>query len=244
MRGAISRCYTVCMGQGRSYIARGNRNQSRFFILLSVILVIILAVWGIPMFIEYVAGSGNEGRESQTVSSIPPQRPVLNPLPEATNSATIIVEGFSSPKVETQLFLDSFQKDSLVTTNEGNFRFVVELPKGEHSVMVKAVGDGGKSSDSETRRVFFDNAALSLEVSEPKEGAEIIGGKYRLLTVAGKVNKPEVTLKVGGNFVKVGNDGKFSGTYELAEGNNEIGIVAVDPAGNVAESKIRVKFSL
>lgn len=196
------------------------------------------------MFIEYVAGSGNESSESQTVNSIPPQRPVLNPLPEATNSATITVEGFSSPKIDVQLFVDSLQKDSLITNDEGNFRFVVELPKGEHGIMVKAVNGEGKESDSETKRVFFDNAALSLEVTEPKEGSEIVGTRNRLLAVVGKINKPEVTLKVGGNFVKVGNDGKFSGSYELAEGDNEIAIVAVDPAGNVAEKMIRVKFSL
>ena len=193
---------------------------------------------------NYVAGTG----ESKTINkqeetTIPPQKPILSPLPEATNSASIVITGFTSPKTETWLLIDKDRKDILNSGDSGEFSFAIELTKGQHQIGVIAKNQSGKTSESETKQVTYDPEKLIISIDEPKDGSEFFGVKARNLTVKGKTNKTDSIIKVNGTFAKVDDNGNYQVVVVLNTGDNTVSAEGVDGAGNTATTEIKVKYS-
>jgi bacillopeptidase F len=224
------------------YRLNKERNLSRFYILLSIIFVVIMFKWGVPFLMEVIAGKGTI-RATQDEDIIPPQSPVLSALPEATNNASLLVEGYTETGAGLELLVNDTVSRSDVALENGFFSMQALLSQGSNRVYVKATDAAGNSSASEVKLVTFDNEPLEITVIHPRDGSEFFGKNSQVIDISGEVSKSEVQAVVNNSFLTVDKDGKFTHRYQLASGDNEIKVVATDKAGNMDEKTIKVLYT-
>ncbi len=218
------------------------KSRSRFYILLSVIFVFVLIKWGIPFFFNVVAGDGSP-RINQDKDVIPPQAPILSALPEASNSSSLLVEGFTEPGAA----LDFLINDKIFVTDrakdDGSFSQLTTLDIGSNRVQVRAADMAGNINVSEVKIVIFDNKPLNITITSPKDGSEFFGKNNQVVDIQGSVSKPDSQVIINNSFVNTEKDGTFIHRLQLQSGSNEIKVVAADKAGNSAESKITLVYT-
>ncbi|HEX6909936.1 MAG TPA: carboxypeptidase regulatory-like domain-containing protein, partial [Longimicrobium sp.] len=116
----------------------------------------------------------------------------------------------------------------------GGFTAQVPLGEGANFVSVTATDRAGNATTA-SRQVTRDTQAPLITVTEPEDGATVDAEQ---VTVRGTVqDASSVTLSVGTSDVAVGPDGSFETAVDLAEGENEIVLKAVDAAGNAATAR-------
>ncbi len=225
------------------YRLKSEKNRSRFYILLSVVFVIAMFKWGVPMMIEAISGPENRRPASEEKDFIPPQQPVLSALPEATNSAKISLEGYTESGALVELLINDETTTSDEADESGLFQFSTTLRLGENRLYVTAKDEAGNSSQSPVSLITYDNNSVSLTMESPVSGTEIFGRANQTIEVKGEVSKWDSQVLVNNSFALVERSGKFSFRLSLSEGENTIRIVATDKAGNRDEEELKVLFN-
>ncbi|MBI4612924.1 MAG: protein kinase, partial [Planctomycetes bacterium] len=124
---------------------------------------------------------------------------------------------------------------------DGSGRFEVRLPlddfeEGEHALRIVVVGPSGTIAQT-TRRVVVDRTEPALSVAEPAGGIAV---RESRVAVTGTVSEPHlVRVTVDGKEASLSGEG-FRAELELAEGENEISVVATDRAGNETSATRRI----
>jgi len=226
-----------------TYRDRKRGNDSWKYFLISVVFIGVFIKWGIPLFLDIL--SGPTGKKIKiTEEAIPPIIPQLSALPEATFSASIQVEGFTDKEVEVTVMVNDQNGDSTITDKEGAFTLTAKLADGENRIQVKAKNSDQKESTSVIKIVSRDDKPITITLDSPKDGSEFLGKTNQVVEFRGKLDKSEADLTINNAFARVMSDGRFSLMFRLAEGENEIKLVAIDKAGNRAEKSLRINFSL
>ena len=191
---------------------------------------------------KIVAGDGSI-KVSQEKDIIPPQVPILSALPEATNSSSLLIEGYTEPNAA----LDFLVNDKISVTDkantDGSFSKTVTLDLASNRVQVRAADEAGNINISEVKIVIFDSKPLEISINSPKEGSEFFGKNNQVVDIQGFVNKPESQVIINNSFVTTNKEGIFLHRIQLQSGNNEIKAVASDKAGNSAETKINLLYT-
>jgi bacillopeptidase F len=201
--------------------------------------------WGLPWFINILAGPSVPKATSVNPSEdvVPPQVPVLSPLIEATNSAVIKIEGYTEGRVEVGVILNDAQVTSTNSDDKGMFKAEFKLIEGSNKIQVKAVDSAGNSSQSVVKTVNFDKKGVEITVDSPKDGSEIFGQSKQDVTFSGKVSKPDASVTINGNYVRLDSNGNFSSIARLSQGDNNVSIKATDQAGNTVEKTVKIKLT-
>lgn len=216
----------------------------RRILIIATIIVFVIVVflfWGLQIFVrlaEFLGifwGANSVPNVSQDV--IPPFTPILDGIPTATNSAKLSFKGVAEAGSSVEIFLNGELKKKLLVGPDGNF--VVEdvnLNEGENRIEVRASDSAGNTSPlSSPSVVIFDKTPPPLEVVEPKDKTVFVGDKNEI-SVVGQT-EPQVTITVNGFWAITDQDGKFSYSINLTEGENKITVVAQDIAGNKTEKE-------
>jgi hypothetical protein len=219
-----------------------NKNRSRFYIFLSVVFVVVMFKWGVPLFMNLVAGSGAQ-RLPAGKDIIPPQAPIISALPEATNSARISIEGFTEAKANVELLLNDKVDKIMPADDTGAFVFETSLISGQNRVQLRAKDEAGNESMSEVSLVNFDSKPIDLTISSPNDGTEYFGKNNQVVDIKGEVSKPSSQVLVNNSFVQSDKNGAFVHRFMLAGGENIIKITASDNAGNTAERSLRLIYT-
>lgn len=213
--------------------------------VLAIALVVVMFKWGLPWFINVL--SGPSGQKATNVNQgedvVPPQIPVLSPLLEATNSATLKIEGYTEPKAEVGVFLNEAQVASTNSDDQGMFKAEFKLNEGDNNIQVRAKDNAGNTSQSVIKTVNFDKKGVDISVESPKDGSEIFGQNNQNVTFSGKVSKPDASVNINGNYVRLDVNGNFSSIVHLSQGDNNVSVKATDQAGNTAEKIVKVKLT-
>ncbi len=217
-------------------------NRSRFYFLLSIVFIFVVVKWGFPLFIRIIAGDGAIVKNTE-VDVIPPQSPILSALPEATNGAEIIVEGYTEGGASLELNVNDVLNKTDKAKDDGFFSLVATLQTGTNRVQIRAIDGANNASLSEIKLVNLDKEPLVLTVSSPKDGTEYIGKNSQAVEIIGKVNKPNTQVLANNSFVDVARDGSFTHKLQLSNGDNTIKIVASDKAGNKDELDLKLIYS-
>lgn len=231
---------------GERFSTRRKKNGSGLLWgFLAVLFVVFMLKWGLPWFINILAGpSGQKVTDINTSDDIvPPQTPTLFPLPEATNSATIRIEGYTEANVEINVFRNDELAINDNSDDKGTFRVEFKLNEGENRIQVKARDSKGNESQSVIKTVIYDKQDLIVTIDSPQDGDEVFGQNNQNIPVSGKVSKPGASVTVNGNFARVDADGKYTVTIHLSQGDNDVTVKATDKAGNTAERTVKVKLT-
>lgn len=205
--------------------------------LIGIIAILLfLGFFGVKLLIGFSllidklrGGSSNQPAQlTQTLILAP----TLNPLPEATNSASITVTGKGQAELTLILYVNELEATKLEVAKDGSFTTPsVSLKDGGNTVSAKLVDANGNLSDlSNVVRTSVKRKPPLLEIQEPSEGSTINGDK-KMVTVQGKTDE-DVSITINGRFVVIGNNATFQYDYPLDDGANTLSVVASDQAGN------------
>jgi len=233
----------------RSRLSKRMESQSRRNMVISItgIVVILFLVFkfGIP-FITNVSGimiAQKETSKKEVKGDTFVAPPVLDSLPDATNSAQIKVSGSTAPNKEVKVYVDGDLKDETKSDDKGNFSFnSVTLSKGNNEITTKVAGDKDTvSGPSDPMVVAYKSGNPTLSVDSPHDG-DSFPKDSNSATIQGKTD-PGNKVTVNDHWAIVNDEGSYSYTLPLSNGDNHIKIVAQDNAGNQTTKELTVKYS-
>ncbi len=213
-----------------------------------IVIVIALAKYGLPAMINaalFVGGSRNS-QNTPTKNKAPLflAPPVIDVLPNATNSAQIAIHGTTKSSTVVNLYDNDTLIDKVKAGQDGKFSFTdFTLTKGDNVIKAKA---SDSSSDSESdfsneQTITFLNSKPNLSVDTPSDNQSFSKDSNKA-TVSGKTDAGnKVTVNDFWAIVDV--NGKFSYDIPLQNGDNKIKVVVTDPAGNNMEIDRKVTYS-
>ncbi len=230
------------MSKRKSYKTRAGQRRSRYYLIFSLILALVLLKWGFPLVVEIIGRTGGSSVTTVGEDFLPPQPPVLAALPEATNSGRLKVEGYTEPGAKLSVWLSGELEATDTADEEGEFSIWVELDEGENEIVVKAKDEAENESFSVTKIVEWDKESLEMSVDNPQEGSEYFGQQNQTIEVKGTVNKIEARVTINGLYTNVDGEGVFSHALRLSEGDNTIEVIGTDPAGNISTISLKVRY--
>ena len=212
-----------------------------YLTVVSVILGVIFFALGIPFlgkFADFLSGVLH-GKDSSQESSAP-QAPILDDLPSSTNSARLVIRGFSSEGKKVEVYLDN-EKITVVDVLDSHFNYDdLRLKEGANTINVKSVNDTGKTSNSsQNKTVVYDTKEPKLEIESPTDDQNFISNNR--IRVLGKTDN-DAQVYANGFLASVNADGKFEVFVPVGEGETTIEIKAIDPAGNEKVEKRKINF--
>lgn len=223
-----------------------NFRMAVIFIILTVAVVVILAVVGIPA-VGKVAGfiSGLRGSNSAITSNdkTPPAPPTLAAFPDFTNQQTMNVTGSAEPGATVKLTFNGVEQE-VVVDKDGNFTFQdIKLLDGENSFSAIATDQTGNiSQKTMIKKITYDNKPPILSIDSPADGSKFFGSGQRQVTIQGFTDSG-ANITINERIVSVDDSGKFQYTLTLSNGDNKFNVKSVDPAGNSTEKEITLNFS-
>jgi hypothetical protein len=230
----------------RSRIRRHLQEQSKRNIVLAIvgIIVVIFLIfsYGMDFLINFSLlvkrSTTSKDVKQNEVTYVAP--PVIDPLSEATKSARITVSGYAGDKQTIKLYLNGKLTDKTEVNKNKQFSFSdVKLEKGSNEVKAKAVTPEDKESDySQISSITYSDEPPKLEINSPQDGQTVSKGDG--LKISGKTD-PNVKVTVNDFWAIVQDDGNFSYTLPLHDGENTIKIVATDDADNQTTKELKVK---
>lgn len=236
----------------KSFLSRRIERKSKKNFLLTLIicgfLIFILFAWFIPTFIGSLSFLNRYKQPVKTTKSVSESAllapPVLNIPYEATNTASIIVHGYTTPETSVEIYINDNLTSTTKSASDGSFvSDQVTLDLGKNSISGKTIdSQGNKSYGSKPIIISYSNEKPELEISNPQDNSEIKGGDKKV-TVSGKTNDDqEITVLINGNRVIVSSDGSFTQVLDINEGDNNISVTATDKAGNTTEVTRKVVY--
>ena len=126
---------------------------------------------------------------------------------------------------------ESIQKEEITNGYKCTYTPDTALSDGNHTIKLDASDNDGNAASQVSVTVKIDTVPPVLNVTSPTEG---LTTNKNTVTVSGTTNdvtSSPVTLKVNEQVVEVQENGSFSTTVTLTEGENTITIVATDAAG-------------
>lgn len=225
-------------------------SKTRSRIVWSVIAVIALGFvtlnWGLPALIGGLTSVSNLKPKPSSAAVIQDAAiapPVLNIPFEATNSATIYINGYATPNAKVEIYIDDELKSTIQSESSGNFSTPsIPLNLGSNSIYGVTLDDNNrKSLPSKAIRVLFNNEKPKLELKEPADGTEIKGGDKKVKVIGSTDSQNSVT--VNGSTVILNGDGGFFTEVGLNDGDNTIKVVSLNQFKNSTVIERIVKYS-
>ncbi len=231
----------------RSRLSQHIQQQSIRNMLLAIggmiVIIVLLFSFGPDLLINFSllvkkSTDTNDVKKEELIYVAPP---VLNTLPEATKEETIDVSGYAGEQQEVRLYINGKLIDKKEVDKDKQFTFSkVKLEKGNNEIKAKAVThDEEESSYSEAVTVAYITEPPTIEIANPQDG-QTISKDNKTITVKGKTNEG-VKVTVNDFWAISRDDGLFSYTFTLQDGENTIKIKATDAAGNEITKEVKVK---
>lgn len=221
---------------------KNSLKQAVFFFFLTIVLLVVVFFLGIPGIVKLAVLLGGKNTVSQqTDENVPIGQPRLSPLPQATNSAQLAINGYAPEDMEVMILLNGQNVKKVTSNKNGEFSIkAIELKEGNNTI--EAVGiDGENKSEAYITTVFLKKTAPELEITSPKDGDSFFD-KDQEIEVKGTTETGNLVL-INGHLAIVDSSGNFSLMMVLTEGENEIKIQSQDKAGNKEEIVLKVNYT-
>ncbi|MBP9797514.1 hypothetical protein KBC70_00005, partial [Candidatus Woesebacteria bacterium] len=164
--------------------------------------------------------------------------PEIFALPDATNSARIVLNGRGTEETDVHIYVNDEKVDSIALTSE-DFSTEVSLKKGENEIYLESEDvEKKRVKTSKTYKVLYLAEKPTLSIESPKEGDTVSTSE----TFVKGTTDPSVAIRVNGGPAVVGVDGSFTYSARLKDGDNEIKVEATDIAGNQEVVTLKVRY--
>lgn len=209
----------------------------------SIGLVVFFALFGIRILIGFSLLvdriRGGSAPQLQEALVLPP---VLDPIAEATASATITIHGKALAKGQLIVYVNDSEYKKLAVSDDGTFEVAgIPVEEGNLTVSAKVTDDKNNISDlSNVISSLVDRTAPKLTVDKPENGSTINDGTHKA-TVQGLTDE-DMKVTINGRIAVVKSDGSFTYSMPLNDGENVLIIVSRDEAGNETEVERKVTY--
>lgn len=218
-------------------------------LLYTVITVILLGILfitaGLPLLVKVIVtfssiGKTDRNSPEKVESIIFP--PALDPLPEATNSASLKVAGIGDKESSVIILLNGKKQPKVMTDKDGKFISTsIRLKEGENIINAVSTNGINESSPSTDIVINFIQDKPNLDIEKPAENEKVTSDEnaYNILGTTDPGNR----ITINGRYVIVSNDGTFQFKVNLSKGENRYKVIATDPAGNQTEDEKTIEYS-
>ena len=145
--------------------------------------------------------------------------------------------------MEVKVLLNDAEATNTNSDDGGLFKAEVKLSPGNNKIQAAAKDGAGYTSQSVIKTINFDVKGVEITVDSPRDGSEIFGQSNQNVTFSGKVSKPDASVNINGNYVRLDATGSFSSIVRLNQGDNNVSVKVTDQAGNTAEKIVKVKLT-
>jgi hypothetical protein len=220
--------------------------QSILMILGAIITLLIFISVILPGFFGLIARIFDSPIGFIETDRLPPQAPIISAPVSATNSASLVVYGFAEPEGEVVFVLNNKNQDPTPTDDEGAFSYELILTEGPNRITAFSIDeDGNESVKTREYLTILDTQPPEIEIIEPENGSVFESRTNQSVTIKGTTDEGgDVRLYINGRVVFPNDNGEFSHTLMLEEGENKIEIRAEDKAGNESVLELTYHFSL
>jgi hypothetical protein len=234
------------MNNSRLERVRGRKaeKQGLTYLIMAIVLIVVMAIWGLPALARLTGmliktDNGPTFNDEQR-----PTPPIFSDIPEATYSAQVKIAGYAQPGLEVILFVNGAEYERKLVSESGTFNFDrVKLTEGDNDAYAyTATQRDLRSEQSKTYTIVVDTTKPSVTIDTPKDGDVFRGQTQRIASFTGSVNEVGSKVYIGERMVILQADGKFSLSYQLVEGDQDIPIKAIDKAGNEYNSSIKLRW--
>jgi bacillopeptidase F len=232
----------------RSRLNRQNNDQvtkkTVFLGFLTIVLAIAVLAFGLPLLIKFSIFLGQGKSSASTTDKVlPPLAPRLVLPYEATNSASIDVQGFAEAKVTVELFKNDVSVGKTEVTDSGDFTFSgVSLNEGDNNFSAIASTDKSGSGEKSTPiDLIYDKTPPSLTLTNPSEDNLSVDSAD--FDITGTTDKG-ASVVVNDRIAVVDDSGNFKLKWQLNTGKNDLQIIARDVAGNETAKSVSITYSL
>ncbi len=237
---------TLMSSHIRRHIEQQSKRTMYVSMLGSVLVIIFLVIYGIPLLTSFAVfiSHGKQVKNTTDTGSVSYiAAPFLNDTFTATNSASITVSGNALKNQDIKLYVNGNYVTDTIADAFGAFTFDnVQLALGDNDIKAKAIDSNNKESDySNILTITYVNKGPNLNISSPSDNQTISGGN-KSIVVQGKTDT-SAKVTVNGFWAIVDDQGNFSYTLPLQNGNNQISIVATDNAGNTTTVQKSVTYN-
>lgn len=129
---------------------------------------------------------------------------------------------------------DSIQKQAITSGYKCTYTPPEALSDGNHTIKFDAADNDGNVATQKSITIKIDTVPPTLAVNSPTEGMVTNNATLVVSGVTNDATSSPVTLKVNNQPVEVQENGQWSTTIALTEGENTITIVATDSAGKTS----------
>lgn len=242
--------YTDAMARTRtsSRIIKKERSklvkQFWFFVILSVLLVVAFLFFVLPNFIAITNSLFGGSPVFEKEDTIPPQVPLISAPPEATQEQSLALTGYTEADSTVVILLNQEQYERVTAGADGTFEAEVLLVDGENTVSAYSIDAAeNESAVSRVYTVEYDVTDPQLVLDGLEDDATITGRENQTLQIRG-ITDTNAKVSVNGRVSYPDDEGAFTISYYLKEGENELQIVAEDKAGNSTEQTFMITFQL
>ena len=222
-----------------------NIRRAVVFGILTLFALFVLFTFGfstVARFAGFLIDLGSSNKPIVKNDTTPPAPPRLDELPEATNQFTVEIKGSTEAGAVVVLRLNS-KSEEVVSDNDGKFIFTFKLLDGDNVVSAKARDQAGnESTETSSHKIVYDNDEPKVEVSSPSDGDQFFGASQKQVNIEGNTDS-DASLAINDRLVNVNEDGSYSFTVNLSEGENKFTLKATDKAGNTKEQTLTLHFS-
>ncbi|MCR4276770.1 MAG: Ig-like domain-containing protein, partial [Candidatus Roizmanbacteria bacterium] len=163
----------------------------------------------------------------------------ISSIPQATNSAKIIVSGSVLNFDSLVFYLNKVKVKEVDSPSDIFNEEIGDLEKGENSVYILAKSKDGKVEKTTiTYKVFYKSEKPKLEITEPSDNSTTSNQEIK---IKGSTDK-ETYIHINDIPVVVDAKGNFETTVRLKDGDNQITAKAQDIAGNEETKMIKVTY--
>jgi hypothetical protein len=216
------------------------------FTIATIAALFMLSLYvGLPLLAKIIVtfSSGNSDKTTTNATdSIILLPPILNPLAEATNSARVKISGFTKPDTTVEITLNDTDTYKITPDKDGAFNSkIITLKDGENTVSAVSLFKNQISDPAPTLTILYKKKGPELLIDSPKDG-ETISTDSDTTNIVGQTD-PDTKVTINDRLVITNQNGRFSFSVKLSNGDNEYKIVALDQAGNKTEQELRFKYS-
>lgn len=224
-----------------------NKKQALLFTLGIVILIFVLFQFG-PLLVNvfgnavYTLRGGDKSDSAQVVGKQLLQPPILQNIPEATQSSQISFSGTAPDTNGTvEIYVNGDLAKETTINSKADFSLNgINLIKGLNTLKARFVKGDKTSSFTQDYQVNYLVDKPKLEVSFPIDGATFTRAD-KSITVSGTTD-PDNSVLVNSFRAIVDSDGKFSYLMQLNDGDNQITIEAQNTAGSATQKQLKVTY--
>lgn len=224
--------------------AKQTRKQIIVFSIAILVTIFVFINFG-PVILTTIGSvlSGKKTNFTLPVSKNVLDSPTLDQPFSATDSAKIKVRGKTSYEgADIELYINSSLHNTVTSRQDGTFIFDnVPLEQGTNILKARVKKDHDSSDYSSDYAVKLLNSETpKLDVSYPQDGATLQKGDQEI-NVSGTTDADN-TVTVNGFVAIVDGSGNFSYYLKLAEGDNDITVIAQNPAGRYTSKTLKVNY--